>query len=131
MKQKTKILIVDDDADDRDIVKDAFESLEEDLEYEFLENGDRLIEYLKQNADGQSYLILLDLNMPGKDGRESLKEIKSDERFCHIPTIVFTTSSSVRDRQTSYKLGANCFITKPDTFNKLTELAGYISRLWL
>jgi CheY-like chemotaxis protein len=131
MKLKTKILIVDDDTDDREIVKDAFETLNQDFEYEFLENGDRLLEYLTQNWEGQSFLILLDLNMPGKDGRESLKEIKTDERFCHIPTIVFTTSSSLRDKQMSYKLGANCFITKPDTFNKLTELADNISKLWL
>jgi two-component system response regulator len=74
---------------------------------------------------------MLDLNMPGKDGRETLKEIKSDNRYQHIPTIVFTTSSSMRDRQMVYDLGANCFITKPDTFNKLIEMTNSISRLWL
>ena len=76
-------------------------------------------------------LILLDLNMPGKDGREILREIKADNRFHHIPTIVFTTSSSVRDKQMVYDLGANCFITKPDTFNKLIEMTTSISKLWL
>jgi len=132
MKLKTKILIVDDDADDREIVRDAFDALGAEFDYVFLENGDKLIDYL--NADGNdqsSSLILLDLNMPGKDGRESLKEIKSDSRLRHIPTIVFTTSSSPRDKQGAYDLGANCFITKPDTFNKLTEMAASISKLWL
>jgi CheY-like chemotaxis protein len=125
-------LIVDDDADDREIIRDAFMSATEDQDYIFIENGDRLLEYLESNNDMETpSLIMLDLNMPGKDGRETLKEIKSDQRFHHIPTIVFTTSSSMRDRQMVYDLGANCFITKPDTFNKLIEMTSSISRLWL
>jgi CheY-like chemotaxis protein len=132
MKPRHHILIVDDDADDREIIKDAFISSAEEMEYIFLENGDRLIEYLEKHvASNPPSLVLLDLNMPGKDGRESLKEIKCDKRFQHIPVIVFTTSSSHRDRLMAYELGANCFITKPDTFNKLVEMAGCISQLWL
>jgi CheY-like chemotaxis protein len=131
MKQMPKILIVDDDADDREIVRDAFTALESEFEYVFLENGDRLIDYLKDGNTLTSSLILLDLNMPGKDGREALKEIKSDANLRHIPVIIFTTSSSPRDKQAAYDLGANCFITKPDTFNKLTEMACSITKLWL
>src|SRR5690349_24973818 len=113
MKLKQHILIVDDDADDREIIKDAFISGDAEMEYIFLENGDQLFQYLESHADEAS-LILLDLNMPGKDGRESLKEIKTSKRFHHIPVVVFTTSSSQRDRHMAYDLGANCFITKPD-----------------
>ncbi len=132
MKRKHNIVIVDDDADDREIIRDAFQSSMEEQDYVFLENGDKLIEYLQQNGETSSpSLIMLDLNMPGKDGRETLKEIKADNRFQHIPTIVFTTSSSLRDKQMVYDLGANCFITKPDTFNKLIELTSSISKLWL
>jgi CheY-like chemotaxis protein len=132
MKTKHHILIVDDDADDREIIKDAFMTSEEEQEYIFLENGDKLIDYLEENIHSNSpSLILLDLNMPGKDGRETLKEIKSDKRYQHIPIIVFTTSSSHRDKMNSYDLGANCFITKPDTFNKLIDLTKCISKLWL
>lgn len=131
MKRKHCIVIVDDDADDREIIRDAFESSMQEQEYVFLENGDRLIEYLRQSEEHTPSLIMLDLNMPGKDGRETLKEIKSTQRFQQIPTIVFTTSSSHRDKQNVYELGANCFITKPDTFNKLIELTGCITRLWL
>lgn len=132
MKTRHNILIVDDDADDRDIIKDAFAATNKDQEYTFLENGDKLMEYLEYNAEMfLPSLILLDLNMPGKDGRETLKEIKSDLRFKNIPTIIFTTSASHRDRSSSYDLGANCFVTKPDTFNKLIELASCISKLWL
>ena len=60
-----------------------------------------------------------------------LKDIKSDDRFRYVPTIVFTTSGSQKDRQTAYELGANCFITKPDTFNKLVELTSCIMLIWL
>ena len=125
-------MIVDDDADDREIIRDAFISTIEEQDYVFIENGDRLLEYLEQNADASvPSLIMLDLNMPGKDGRETLKEIKTNNKYQHIPTIVFTTSSSHRDKQTVYDMGANCFITKPDTFNKLIELTTCISKLWL
>lgn len=132
MKQKHRILIVDDDADDREIIRDAFMNSVEDQDYVFIENGDKLLEYLEQGEESEGpSLIMLDLNMPGKDGRETLKELKTNNRYHHIPTIVFTTSSSVRDKQMVYDLGANCFITKPDTFNKLIEMAASISHLWL
>jgi CheY-like chemotaxis protein len=130
MKSKQHILIVDDDADDREIIKDAFVSGSVEIEYIFLENGDRLLQYLETNSE-ETALILLDLNMPGKDGRESLKELKTSKRFHHIPVVVFTTSSSHRDRVMAYNLGANCFITKPDTFNKLVEITGCIAKLWI
>jgi CheY-like chemotaxis protein len=132
MKLKHQILIVDDDADDREIIRDAFVSNLSEQEYVFLENGDRLLEYLEQNIGSNTpSLIMLDLNMPGKDGRETLKEIKTNSKYQPIPTIVFTTSSSHRDRQIVYNSGANCFITKPDTFNELIELTKSISKLWL
>lgn len=131
MKQKHSILIVDDDADDREIIRDAFANTAAGEVYILIENGDKLLEYLEQAGTSSPSLIMLDLNMPGKDGRETLKEIKTNTRFQHIPTIVFTTSSSQRDRQIVYNLGANCFITKPDTFNKLIELTTCIGKLWL
>ena len=132
MKRKHCIVIVDDDADDREIIRDAFVSSIEEQDYIFMENGDRLLEYLEQETEAAiPSLIMLDLNMPGKDGRETLKEIKTNDKYQHIPTIVFTTSSSYRDKQTVYDMGANCFITKPDTFNKLVDLTNCISKLWL
>lgn len=132
MKIRHNILIVDDDADDREIIRDAFTNSIDNQDYTLLENGERLLEYLENNHNEQSSaIILLDLNMPGKDGRETLKEIKSNIRYNRIPTIIFTTSSSHRDKQTAYDLGANLFITKPDTFNKLIDMAKSISNLWL
>ena len=132
MTKKQILLIVDDDSDDREIIRDAFMSNHKDhREYIHIENGIQLLEYLETEDNELPALIMLDLNMPGKDGREALKDIKNHERFRHIPTIVFTTSASQKDRQTSYELGANCFITKPDTFNKLVELTTCITNIWL
>src|SRR5436305_11953305 len=122
MKKRHRILIVDDDADDREIIKDAFEHVISEQDYIFLENGEKLMEHL-QTAEDHIKFILLDLNMPGKDGRETLREIKTNKRYQHIPTIVFTTSSSPRDSKMAYELGANCFITKPDTFDAMIQLA--------
>jgi CheY-like chemotaxis protein len=128
-----KVLIVDDDADDREMTKDAFASASSKaLECHFLEDGDKLIDYLYRHAGNHlPSLILLDLNMPGKDGRETLRQIKNDDRFQHIPVLIFSTSSSHLDKKMAYDLGANCFITKPDTFNQLTELARCFITLWL
>lgn len=133
MKTRPIVLIVDDDADDREIIRDAFLTKRAEPEYVFIENGDQLMEYLNQQKDNGLLpsLVLLDLNMPGKDGREALKEIKSNSNFQGIPIVIFTTSSSGRDKQSAYNLGANCFVTKPDTFNKLVDLTDSIGQLWL
>ncbi len=130
MSKINSVLIVDDDADDREIIRDAFQANYKDSDYVFIENGEKLMEYL-DNCGELPSLIMLDLNMPGKDGREALRDIKSHSDFRQIPIVVFTTSSSHKDRQTSYDLGANCFITKPDTFNKLVDLTQSIGKLWL
>lgn len=132
MNMQPTIFIVDDDADDREIIRDAFQASGAGISYADMDNGERLMQQLYALPPDQlPLLILMDLNMPGKDGREALREIKSHAIFKGIPTIVLTTSSSERDRQTTYSMGANCFITKPDTFNKMVEMARCIRKLWL
>lgn len=132
MNRQYSILIVDDDSDDRDIIRDAFKANRKGVQCESMENGDNVLSYLESNEEkGLPDLILLDLNMPGKDGREVLKELKDHPAFHPIPVIIFTTSSSVHDKQVTYDLGANCFVTKPDTFNKLVEVTRQIANLWL
>jgi CheY-like chemotaxis protein len=131
MKSAHLIFIVDDDNDDREMLRDAFVSVLPDYEYALLESGDRLLEELELKKENLPSLILLDLNMPGKDGRETLKEIKSNPEYFHIPILIFTTSSSQRDKLQAYESGANCFISKPDTFEKLVEFAGCVNKLWL
>ena len=131
MSRNLIVLIVDDDADDREILQDAFTNACPEATLVPLENGDALINWM-HSCDPMALpsLIMLDLNMPGKDGRESLKELKADPQFQAIPIIVFTTSSSHRDKKTAYESGANCFITKPDTFDKLVGLSRSICTLW-
>ncbi len=131
MKKKEFVLIVDDDADDRDILCDAFTTVNSKVTYILLDGGLALTEYLLALNDMLPTLIMLDLNMPGKDGRETLKELKSHELYKSIPVVVFTTSSSERDKKTAYNFGANCFVTKPDTFARLVEITSGVNRLWL
>lgn len=128
---KYSVFIVDDDEDDRESIKDAFLENKHHYNYVFMSNGDQLLEYLVANPPRENTLILLDLNMPGKDGRDILKEIKNARDLKPIPVIVLTTSSSERDKQTSYELGANCFVTKPDSYNDLVDITNSIAKLWL
>ena len=132
MSSKHPIVIVDDDADDRGLIKDAFRENNADREFALLESADMLLDFLKGAADTElPSLILLDLNMPGKDGREALRDIKKDPKFKHIPVIVFSTSSLDKDRIISYELGANCFLTKPSSYQEMVYLTDAIVKLWV
>lgn len=128
---KHSVFIVDDDQDDRESIRDAFLANKHNQEYVFMKNGDQLLGHFKNNPEKHPSLILLDLNMPGRDGRDVLKDIKRNDQLKPIPVIVITTSSSVKDREASYSLGANCFVTKPDSYQGLMELTDSIAKLWL
>jgi len=129
------ILMADDDADDRMLAKEALEESRVLNELHFVEDGEELIEFLKQRgryADApRPGLILLDLNMPRKDGREALKEIKADSELRRIPVVVMTTSKAEEDIFRSYDLGASSFITKPVTFDRLVELMRTLGQYWV
>jgi CheY-like chemotaxis protein len=139
MKQKRQvsILIADDDVDDCQMIKDALKESQLLNELHFVHNGEELLNYLNHRGPYEDPiknplpgLILLDLNMPRKDGREALKEIKSDERFRHIPVVVLTTSQAEEDIYKTYDLGVNSFITKPVLFNSLVEVMREIGHYW-
>lgn len=132
------ILIADDDPDDRMLMKDAFAESMLLNPIHFVEDGEELMDYLKRRgkfSDRNQYplpgLILLDLNMPKKDGREALQEIKSDPELRRIPVIVLTTSKAEEDVLRSYDLGVNCFISKPVTFAGLVEVTRTLGKYWL
>ena len=128
---KHSVFIVDDDTDDRESIREAFLQNKHDQDYRLMVNGDQLITHLSDSSGNKNpSIILLDLNMPGKDGTTVLREIKNNERLKSIPVIVITTSSSVKDRETSYRLGANCFLTKPDSYQELGAITDSIARLW-
>ena len=131
------ILIADDDIEDRMMVVDAFAESHLANPLRFVENGEQLMDYLYQRgsyADPASAprpgLILLDLNMPKKDGRKALQEIKSDPQLRHIPVVVLTTSKAELDVYRSYDLGVNSFITKPVTLAGLVEVVSTLGKYW-
>ena len=140
MKRKGKsiiILMADDDPDDRMLTQDAFEEARLVNDLHFVEDGEQLMDYLWRRADYSELLktplpnlILLDLNMPKKDGREALKEIKSDPRLRRIPIVVLTTSKAEQDILRTYDLGANSFITKPVTFEALVNMMKTLAKYW-
>ena len=128
------ILIAEDDADDRFLLKKAFEEYSTGENIHFVENGIEVMDYLRKiKLNNQSYpsLILLDLNMPRKDGREVLKEIKENEIYKKIPVIVFTTSGNEMVIDKCYELGANTYIIKPLSFDKLLEVVQHIKSYWM
>ena len=129
---KHSVFIVDDDADDRESIRDAFLENKHHQDYVFIKSGEQLLGHFADTSHKiNPSLILLDLNMPGKDGRDVLKEMKRNDALKPIPIVVITTSSSERDRETSYQLGANCFVTKPDSYKELVEITDSIAKLWL
>ncbi len=131
MVEKHPIVLVDDDEDDRYIFQEAF--LQTECRNPFLqfENGSILLDFLNK-TDPEHYpcLILLDLNMPMMDGREVLKNVKSNPQWSHIPVIVFTTSKLEKDRRIAYGLGANCFVSKPSGYHEVLEITRAIALLW-
>jgi len=137
-KKTVTILMADDDEDDRLMTKDALEESRLHNELRFVEDGEELMDYLRRQgeyADAEKAprpgLILLDLNMPRKDGREALKEIKADPELRRIPIIVLTTSKAEEDILRTYDLGVNSFITKPVSFQGLVEVMKSLALYWL
>lgn len=131
------ILMADDDPDDRLLATDAAEEAELHNELHFVQDGEELLDYLHRRGKyekmaGQPLpgLILLDLNMPRKDGREALREIKSNPALRCIPIVVLSTSKSEEDIVRSYQMGANSFVTKPVTFDSLVSLMRAIGCYW-
>jgi len=131
------VLIADDDPEDRMLIEDAFEESRLANTLEFVVDGEDLLDYLHQRngysdpgAATRPGLILLDLNMPRKDGREALKEIKSDPELRQIPIVVMTTSKAEEDVLRTYDLGVNSFITKPVTFEGLVDVVKMLGRYW-
>ncbi len=131
------ILMADDDEDDQLMARDAFETNRLHNVLYFVKDGIELMDYLRRQGNfsdpstsPRPGLILLDLNMPLMDGREALKEIKSDPELHSIPIVVLTTSSAEEDIIKTYEYGVNSFITKPVTFQGLVEAIKQIGIYW-
>ena len=133
------ILMADDDADDRMLTRDALEESRVLNELRFVEDGEELMQYLtrqgkfvKPEDSPRPGLILLDLNMPNKNGLECLAEIRTDNVLKNIPVVVLSTSKDIRDIELCYTKGANLFFSKPYTFGSLKTLIHSILNIdWL
>ena len=131
------LLIADDDPEDCMLMRDALREGHLVNDLRFVADGEELLDYLLHRgkyADPLSAprpgLILLDLNMPRKDGREALKEIKEHPSLKSIPVVVFTTSKAEEDIYRSYELGVSSFITKPVTFSSLIHTVKTLGQYW-
>jgi CheY-like chemotaxis protein len=131
------ILMADDDSDDRLLAQDAVRDSGLDAEVRFVEDGVELVDYLNRRnkfsaaaSSPRPGLIILDLNMPRKDGREALQEIKADPDLRKIPIVVMTTSTAGPDVTRVYELGANSFISKPVAYNSLVGLMKSLGNYW-
>ena len=131
------ILMADDDADDRLMADKALQEARLENNLSFVEDGEELMDYLLHRGkytNAAEYplpgLILLDLNMPRKDGREALKEIKAHPQLHRIPVVVLTTSAAEQDIVRSYDLGVNSYIVKPVTFEGVVEAMKVMKQYW-
>jgi len=131
------ILLADDDPDDRLLTKQALAENRLANDLRFVENGEELLDYLYRlgkyrdpASSPRPGLILLDLNMPKKDGREALEEIKSNPDLRQIPIVILTTSKTEEDIYRSYNLGVNSYIAKPVTFQGLVEVMRTLGKYW-
>ena len=132
------ILMADDDADDQLLVKDALAECHLDSALHFVGDGEELLDYLLRRgkyvtpgAAPKPNFVLLDLNMPRKDGRQALREIRAHPELRRIPVIVFTTSKDEADVSVVYDLGANSFVAKPVAFDALVKILGSLAQYWL
>ena len=134
------VVVTDDDADDRYLIKMAMDEIGLEGQVHFAEDGESLLERLEAisvNGDGDwagkalPCLILLDLNMPRMDGRETLRALKNDPRFKQIPVVILTNSQSSEDVDSSYRDGANSFFSKPLGYSELVGLVRLIQNYWL
>ena len=126
------LLLAEDDPDDQYLLRSAISHLGMNIEIVCVDNGVSVLDYLesKLGANGMPNLILLDLNMPLMDGKQTLTNLKNNERFQSIPVVVYSTSQSEKDIEEAYSLGANSFVVKPMNFTNFTKTVQKICTYW-
>lgn len=136
-QKNVTILMADDDEEDSMLVREALIESQLPIELYIVNNGEELMDYLynrgrytDNSRAPRPNLILLDLNMPKKNGLETLQDIKTDPQLRRIPVVVLTTSSAEEDIYTTYNLGANSFIIKPETYASLIEVINTLGKYW-
>jgi CheY-like chemotaxis protein len=132
------ILLAEDDPDDQYLINEALEENRLNTRMYVVEDGEDLLDYLNRRGkyqDSEKWpmpnLILLDLNMPRKDGREALREIKADPKLRHIPIVALTTSQADDDIARTYDSGISGYITKPPSFTGLRDVMKAVDLYWI
>lgn len=129
-----EILLVEDSIGDIELITEALQDSKVKNNLHVVTDGVQAMEYLRKEGAykkaGRPDLIFLDLNMPKKDGREVLKEIKTDEKLRQIPVVIMTTSQDEQDITKSYDLQANCYVTKPVDFEQFIKVVRSIENFW-
>lgn len=128
--ETSEILLVEDNAGDIYMFENALKISGFKFNLVKITNGDDVLPYLKRNDTSLPDIIILDLNLPGKNGKEILSDIKNDKKLGLIPVIIFTTSNAEFDIQTSYQLKANCFIKKPISVTEYIAAVNRIKDFW-
>lgn len=130
-----EILLVEDSPSDANLMIREFSKAKIANNLHWLENGEDAMDYLRCQGEFADVLrpdlILLDLNLPGMDGREVLAEVKADEDLKRIPIVILTTSTDEEDVLRSYNLNANCYVTKPIDINQFIQVIKLINEFWL
>lgn len=126
---------MDDNPADIDLMREILGSCKRHYHVSSVSDGDEAVSFLhrrgKHVAAPTPDLVILDLNLPGKNGRAVLKELKTDSLFCKIPIVVFTTSQASTDITTSYQLGANCYLRKPGNLDDYRAVVRSMADFWL
>jgi len=134
MKKDVEILLIEDDAGDIELTKKALQSAKMSVDLHVVQDGDAALKYLRRQdpySDAtRPDLVLLDLNLPKKDGHEVLREIKGDAALRSIPVIILTTSESDYDIAKCYDIGANCYLVKPLGFEAFIKVVHEIDDFW-
>jgi two-component system, chemotaxis family, response regulator Rcp1 len=133
--QSIEILLVEDNPGDVDLTKEALQDAKVRNRLNVVDDGAKAVDFLFKRGEyadaPRPDIILLDLNLPKKDGRQVLKEIKADPQLAEIPVVILTTSQADEDILRSYQLHANCYITKPVDFKQFMHVVKSIEEFWL
>lgn len=121
-KNPVVIFLADDDVDDRSMFEEVITEIDQSIQLTCVEDGMMLLQLLKSENNDLPHLIFLDLNMPNKNGKECLDEIRKSERLKHIPVVIYSTSSSPKDIDDTFDKGANLYVRKPSSFNELRSI---------
>ena len=130
-----EILLVEDNPADVRLTREVLENGDDSTRLRVVRDGEEAMAFLRREGEyaecARPNLVLLDLNLPKKDGREVLEEVKADSELCRIPVVVLTTSAAEADISRSYELQANCYITKPVDLDEFFDVVGSIKSFWL